>query len=55
MQARGIVAYRDNLDQVIDRYGDFLGDEAANLAQEHGIPAAKELQANLRSLFKIHF
>ena len=50
MQDRGIVAYRDKLDQVIDRYGDFLGDEAANLAREHGIPAAKELQANLTAI-----
>ena len=50
MQDRGIVAYRDKLDQVIDRYGDFLGDEAATLALEHGIPAAKELQANLTAI-----
>ncbi len=50
MQDYGIVAYRDELDQVIDRYGDFLGDEAENLAREHGIPAAKELQANLTAI-----
>ena len=50
MQDRGLIAYKDKLEQVIDRYGDFLGDEAANLAQEHGIPAAKELQANLTAI-----
>ena len=50
MQDRGLIAYKDKLEQVIDRYGDFLGDEAANLAQEHSIPAAKELQANLTAI-----
>ena len=50
MEHSGIVAYRDELDRVVGRYEDFLGDEAANLAQEHGVPAAKELQASLAAI-----
>ena len=50
MEHSGIVAYRDELERVVDRYEDFLGDEAANLAQEHGVPAAKELQASLAAI-----
>ena len=50
MEYSGIVAYRDELDRVVGRYEDFLGDEAANLAQEHGVPADKELQASLAAI-----
>lgn len=50
MEHSGIVAYRDELERVVGRYEDFLGDEAANLAQEHGVPSAKELQASLAAI-----
>lgn len=50
MEHSGIVAYRDELERVVGRYEDFLRDEAANLAQEHGVPAAKELQASLAAI-----
>ena len=50
MEHSGIVAYRDELERVVDRYEDFLRDEAANLAEEHGVPAAKELQASLEAI-----
>lgn len=50
MEHSGIVAYRDELERVVGRYEDFLGDEAANLAQEHGVPATKELQASLAAI-----
>ena len=50
MEHSGIVAYRDELERVVGRYEDFLGDEAANLAQEHGVPEAKELQASLAAI-----
>ena len=50
MEHSGIVAYRDELERVVDRYEDFLGDEAASLAQEHGVPSAKELQASLAAI-----
>lgn len=50
MEHSGIVAYRDELERVVDRYEDFLRDEAASLAQEHGVPAAKELQASLAAI-----
>ena len=50
MEYSGIVAYRDELERVVGRYEDFIGDEAANLAQEHGVPATKELQASLAAI-----
>ena len=50
MEHSGIVAYRDELERVVGRYEDFIGGEAANLAQEHGVPAAKELQASLAAI-----
>lgn len=50
MEHSGIVAYRDELERVVGRYEDFLGDEATNLAQEHGVPATKELQASLAAI-----
>lgn len=50
METNGIVAYREKLDQVVERYHDFLGDEAESLCREHSIPSAEDLQANLASI-----
>lgn len=47
MEQNGIVAYREKLQQVVDKYGDFLGEEASRLGAEYGIPAAEKLQADL--------
>ncbi len=47
MEQNGIVAYREKLQQVVDKYGDFLGEEASRLGAEHGIPTAEKLQADL--------
>ena len=47
MEKNGIVAYREKLEQVIDNYHDFLGDEAERLCHEHSIPSAKDLQKAL--------
>lgn len=47
MEKNGIVAYREKLEQVIDNYHDFLGDEAERLCREHSIPSAKDLQKAL--------
>ena len=48
MEKNGIVAYREKLDQVVERYHDFLGDEAESLCREHSIP--EDLQADLASI-----
>lgn len=50
MKENGIVAYRKKLDQVVERYHDFLGDEADSLCRENSIPSAKDLQADLVSI-----
>ena len=50
MEKNGIVAYREKLDQVVERYHDFLGDEAESLCREHSIPSAEDLQADLASI-----
>ena len=50
METNGIVAYREKLDQVVERYHDFLGDEAESLCREHSIPSAEDLQADLASI-----
>ena len=50
MEHSGIVAYRGKVDQVIGRYEDFFGDRAEKIAREHGVPEAKELQANLAAI-----
>lgn len=46
----GIVETRETLEQIIGRYYDFLGDEAARLCREHSIPSTKDLQADLASI-----
>ena len=50
MDKNGTVAYREKLDQVVERYHDFLGDEAESLCREHSIPSAEDLQADLTSI-----
>ncbi len=50
MEHIGIVAYREKLDQVVDKYSDLLGDEATSLDQTHSIPSAKKLQAELAEI-----
>lgn len=50
MEKNGIVMYREKLEQVIDNYHDFLGEEADSLCREHSIPSAKDLQKALRSI-----
>ncbi|MDE2798634.1 MAG: hypothetical protein OXI94_08195, partial [Gemmatimonadota bacterium] len=50
MKKNGIVAYREKLEQVIDNYHDFLGDEAERLCRDHSIPSVKGLQVDLTSI-----
>ena len=50
MKENRIVAYRKKLDQVVERYHDFLGDETESLCRENSIPSAKDLQADLASI-----
>ena len=50
MEQNGIVAYREKLQQVVDKYGDFLGEEVSRLGAEHGIPTAEKLQADLAAI-----
>ena len=50
MEKNGIVAYREKLEQIIDNYHDFLGDEAERLCRDHGISSAKGLQVDLTSI-----
>ena len=50
MEKNGIVAYREKLEQVIDNYHDFLGDEAERLCRGHSISSAKGLQEDLTSI-----
>ena len=50
METTGIVAYREKLKQVVGKYHDFLGDEAESLCQEHSVPTARDLQAQMASI-----
>ena len=50
METTGIVAYREKLEQVVGKYHDFLGDEAESLCQEHSVPTARDLQAQMASI-----
>ena len=45
-----ILAYREKLEQVVDKYGDFFGEEANGLCDEYSIPEAKKLQADLAAI-----
>ncbi len=50
METTGIVAYREKLEQVVGKYHNFLGDEAESLCQEHSVPTARDLQAQMASI-----
>ena len=45
-----ILAYREKLEQVVDKYGDFFGEEANRLCDEYRIPEAKKLQVELAAI-----
>ena len=47
MDHSAIVAYREKLEQVVDKHRDFLGEEAEHLGSKHSIPATEKLQAEL--------
>ena len=50
MDNSGIVAYREKLEQVVDKHRDFLGEEAEHLGSKHSIPAAEKLQEELAAI-----
>ena len=50
MNQNGIVIFRKELERVMGRYHDFLGDEAQRLCREYSIPTGKNLQADLAAI-----
>ena len=50
MNQNGIVTFREELEGVMGRYHDFLGDEAQRLCREYSIPTGKNLQADLAAI-----